>query len=106
MVKGCRDQGMNVIARTDPHALHQDAVDKHPEWVAVQADGTPRRHWADPTLWVSCALGPYNFSFMTDVTIEIMEMYNVDGVFSNRWSGSGMCYCKKLSEPVPRLLRA
>ena len=24
MVKGCRDQGMNVIARTDPHALHQD----------------------------------------------------------------------------------
>ena len=22
--KGCRELGMNVIARTDPHALHQD----------------------------------------------------------------------------------
>ncbi len=94
MVKGCRELGMNVIARTDPHALHQDIVDAHPEFVAVEADGKPRRHWADPTLWVSCALGPYNFLAMTDVTIEIMKNYMVDGVFSNRWAGSGMCYCK------------
>lgn len=94
MVKGCRDLGMNVIARTDPHALHQDMVDAHPEFVAVTADGQPRRHWADPTLWVSCALGPYNFLAMTDITIEIMKNYMVDGLFSNRWAGSGMCYCK------------
>lgn len=94
MVKGCRGLGMNVVARTDPHALHQDVADKYPEFVAVQADGTPRRHWADPSLWVSCALGPYNFTLMTDVTIEIMQKYGVDGIFSNRWAGSGMCYCK------------
>jgi len=44
MLKGCRDQGMNVIARTDPHAAHQDVYDAHPEWIAVQANGQPRRH--------------------------------------------------------------
>ena len=27
-------------------------------------DGEPRRHWAYPDLWVTCALGPYNFEFM------------------------------------------
>ncbi len=94
MVKGCRDLGMNVIARTDPHACHQDVYDAHPGAIAVEADGKPRRHWADPSLWVTCALGSYNFTFMTDVTIEIMQKYNVDGIFSNRWSGSGMCFCK------------
>jgi hypothetical protein len=94
MVKGCRDLGMNVIARTDPHAMHQDMADAHPEWIAVEANGQPRRHWADPTLWVTCALGGYNFEFMTDVTIEIVKTYQVDGIFSNRWSGSGMCFCK------------
>lgn len=94
MLKGCREMGMNVIARTDPHAAHQDVFDAHPEWIAVQADGTPRRHWADPSLWVTCALGGYNFNFMTDVTIEIVKTYQVDGIFSNRWSGSGMCFCK------------
>ena len=90
MVAGCRKLGMNVIARTDPHAVHQDAFDAHPEWIAVDAEGKKRRHWADPTLWVTCALGPYNFDFMTDVTREIVHQYQVDGIFSNRWSGSGM----------------
>ena len=28
---------MNVIARTDPHAAHQDVYDAHPDWIAVDA---------------------------------------------------------------------
>lgn len=94
LVAGCRRLGMNVIARTDPHAAHQDVFDAHPDWIAVDAQGKKRRHWADPTLWVTCALGPYNFEFMTAVTSEIVRMYKVDGIFSNRWEGSGMCYCE------------
>jgi len=49
-------------------------------------------------LWITCALGPYNFEFMTEVTREIVSLYKVDGVFSNRWSGSGMCYCEHCKE--------
>jgi type 1 glutamine amidotransferase len=94
LVAGCRKMGMNVIARTDPHAAHQDVYDAHPDWIAVTAAGEKRRHWADPTLWVTCGLGPYNFEFMTDVTREIMQLYKIDGIFSNRWDGSGMCYCE------------
>ncbi|QOY85520.1 alpha-amylase family protein [Paludibaculum fermentans] len=93
LVKGCRGLGMNIIARTDPHGLHQDLADAHPDYVLVSADGKPRKHWADPDYWVSCALGPYNFDFMTRVTEEIVSLYQVDGIFSNRWAGSGMCYC-------------
>lgn len=92
-VKGCRELGMHVIARTDPHACTEEAFQAHPEWVARLADGTPRRHWADPKLYVTCALGPHNFEFMTEVTREIVSLYKVDGVFSNRWHGHGTCYC-------------
>ena len=94
LVTGCRKLGMNVIARTDPHAVHQDVMDAHPDWIAVDAEGKKRRHWADPEYWVTCALGPYNFDFMTRVTEEIVSTYRVDGIFSNRWAGSGMCYCE------------
>jgi len=94
LVAGCRKLGMVVVARTDPHAVHQDVYDAHPDWIAVDSGGRRRRHWASPDLWVTCALGPYNFEFMTDVTKEIVSLYKVDGVFSNRWSGSGMCYCE------------
>ena len=34
LYEGCRKLGMVVIARTDPHAIHQDAFEAHPEWVA------------------------------------------------------------------------
>jgi putative glycosyl hydrolase-like family 6 (GHL6) protein/glycosyl hydrolase family 42 (putative beta-galactosidase) len=98
LVAGCRKLGMNVVARTDPHAAHQDVFDAHPDWIAVTADGKKRRHWADPELWVTCGLGPYNFEFMTEVTREIVRMYQVDGIFSNRWNGSGMCYCEHCQE--------
>jgi hypothetical protein len=94
MLAGCRKLGMNVIARVDPHAAHQDVYQAHPDWIAVEANGQPRRHWAMPGLWVTCALGPYNFEFMTSVIQEIMDLYKVDGIFANRWNGSGMCYCK------------
>jgi hypothetical protein len=94
LLAGCRKLGMVVLARTDPHAAHQDLCDAHPDWIAVDAQGRKRRHWASPDLWVTCALGPYNFDFMTQVTREIVSLYPVDGIFSNRWAGSGMCYCE------------
>jgi hypothetical protein len=98
MVKGCRDLGMNVIGRTDPHAVHQDVCDAHPDWIMVDAEGRKQRHNSDPDFWITCALGPYNFEFMTTVTQEIMRLYHVDGIFSNRWDGSGMCYCVHCQE--------
>ncbi|HTN60211.1 MAG TPA: hypothetical protein VL147_01495, partial [Devosia sp.] len=35
LVDGARKLGMHVMARVDPHAIHQDAADAHPEWIAV-----------------------------------------------------------------------
>jgi hypothetical protein len=93
LVEGCRKMNMSVMARTDPHAARQNVYDAHPDWIAVTANGEKRRHWANPDLWVTCALGPYNFEFMTQVHNEIMERYQPDGIFSNRWAGHGICYC-------------
>jgi hypothetical protein len=98
LAAGCRKLGMVVIARTDPHATYDDACQAHPDWIAVGADGQKRRHWASPEMWVTCALGPYNFEFMTEVKKEIMSRYRVDGIFINRWDGSGMCYCDHCRE--------
>ena len=98
MVEGCRKLNMTVCARTDPHAARQDVYDAHPDWIAVTADGKKRRHWANPDLWVTCALGPYNFEFMTGIHKEIMQKYQPEGIFSNRWSGSGVCYCEHCTE--------
>jgi hypothetical protein len=93
LVTGCRKLNMSVLVRTDPHATYDDAKAAHPDWIAVDAEGNPRRHWSSPEMWVTCAYGPYNFEFMTAVHQEIMSRYHPDGIFLNRWDGSGDCYC-------------
>ncbi len=95
LMAGCRAMGMNVIARTDAHACWQKVYDAHPDWIRVDASGKPVRHPSDPRYWETCALGPYNFEFMTAVHEEIMRRYKPDGIFTNRWAGSGMCYCER-----------
>jgi hypothetical protein len=94
LVRECRKMGLAVIARTDPHAARDDVYKAHPDWLHTLENGERRRHWANPELWVTCALGPCNFDFMTEVTREIVSKYKVDGVFSNRWAGHGKCFCE------------
>lgn len=102
LVRGCRELGMVVVARTDPQATYDDAKAAHPDWIAVDAQGQPRRHWASPEMWVTCGLGPYNFDFMTEVGREIMARYRVDALFVNHWDGSGTCYCEHCREDFKR----
>lgn len=94
LVDGARKLGMHVMARVDPHAIHQDAADAHPEWIAVDKDGNKRRHWAFPDVWVTCAYSDYNFKFMPRVLEEITRDYDIDAIFANRWQGHGVCYCE------------
>jgi putative glycosyl hydrolase-like family 6 (GHL6) protein len=94
LVDGCRKMGMRILARTDPHAARDDLREAHPDWISMTRDGEPRRHWANQELWVTCALGPYNFDFMDQVHREIVSRYKVDGIFANRWAPQGGdCYC-------------
>ncbi len=95
LVAGCRSLGMQVVARTDPHAVRDDVQAAHPDWIAKTRAGVPLKHWANPELWVTCALGPYNFEFMDAVHREIVAKYKVDGIFSNRWAPQGGdCFCE------------
>ncbi|AML52598.1 alpha-amylase family protein [Falsihalocynthiibacter arcticus] len=94
LVDGARGLDMHVMARVDPHAIHDDAAKAHPEWVAVDAAGNPRRHWAFPEAWVTCAYGDYNMEYMPEIVREIVREYDIDAVFANRWQGHGICYCE------------
>ncbi len=35
IMAGCRKLGMNIVARTDAHACHQEMYEAHPGWIAV-----------------------------------------------------------------------
>jgi hypothetical protein len=94
MLEGCRKQNMVVLGRTDPHATYDDVKEVHPDWISVGPDGKMRSYPDYPGMWFTCTLGPYNLDFMTEVIQEIVELYDVDGIFANIWNGNAMCYCE------------
>lgn len=87
-----RSRGMAVMARVDPHAVHRDVRDAHPEWIARTEDGELQEHWAHPGTFVTDAYGDYNWEFTTEVAREITASYDIDAVFANRWQGHGPAY--------------
>jgi hypothetical protein len=96
LCRGCQKLGMVVVARVDPHAIHEDGYSAHPEWVSLDAHGAVRHHTVMAELYLSCTHGRYNRDFLTDVIREVVSTYKVDGVFANRWadtSGFTVCYC-------------
>jgi hypothetical protein len=94
MVAGCRALGMNVMARVEPGGFREDVFAAHPEWAARQSDGTPQRYFASTDLYMNCALGGYNFEFITSVMREIVRTYQVDAIFTNRWAAQSRCFCE------------
>src|SRR5262249_35437369 len=96
LCRGCQQMGMVVVARVDPHAVHEDIRQAHPEWLQRDENGEIRRHQVMPELYLSCSHGGYNRVFLTSVIQEIVRMYGVDGVFANRWADTSnftVCYC-------------
>ena len=89
LVEQARRLGMQVMARVDPHAIHEDAARAHPEWLARRPDGSPIEHWAFPGIWLTDPFSSYHREFITEVAREIVTDYDVDAVFANRWEGYG-----------------
>ena len=111
LVAAARDLGMHVMARVDPHAIHQDAADAHPEWLARNEHGEPIPHGSMPGLWWTDAVSSYQRDFTTEVALEIVREYDVDAIFANRWDGyRGISYSAAAAEqfatdtglPLPR----
>ncbi|SDT12572.1 alpha-amylase family protein [Microlunatus soli] len=89
MVEAARKLDMRVMARVDPHAIHDDAATARPDWLALGQDGEPLPHWSFPDIWLTCPFGSYHRDFITEVAREIVGDYQVDAIFANRWEGHG-----------------
>lgn len=89
VVEDARALGMHVMARVDPHAIHADAAEAHPEWLARDVNGQPIEHWAFPGIWLTCPFSTYHREFITEVARELVREYDIDAIFANRWQGSG-----------------
>ena len=95
LVKGCRDLGMHVVARTDPHAVRDEVRQAHPDWIAVNRDGAAGAALGQPgAVGHLRARARTTSSSWTRCTARSSRRYKIDGIFANRWAPQGGdCFC-------------
>ncbi|MBN9392370.1 MAG: beta-galactosidase [Chloroflexi bacterium] len=94
-----RKLGLRFIARLDLSKCHKHVFDHHPEWFFRRADGKPQVYNG---LYSTCVNGGYYRAYSFEIINEIIERYDVDGLFFNMfgyqprdYSGTdhGICQC-------------
>lgn len=94
LVAAAREDGLTVLARMDSNRATADFYDTHPDWFAVDADGTPFRAG---DRYEACINSDYYEAYLPSILREIIERSQPDGFTDNSWSGlrrHQICHCE------------
>jgi hypothetical protein len=67
----------------------------HPDWIQIDANGTPIRQWPGYYFRSMCPNSPYS-DYLYDVACDLLKRYKIDGIYLEGIyvAGSGFCHCK------------
>lgn len=87
-------EGIKVLARIDPSCASKIHSEKHPEWFSRDKDGNM---YPVSGHYVTCPNGGYYNDYMLVIVRELLENYDIDGMWNNHGKFSawdtGTCYC-------------
>ncbi|TKG70925.1 alpha-amylase family protein [Prauserella endophytica] len=98
-MSAAKRRGLKVIARFDMSKVSSRIAAEHPEWLYRSPDGDPQVY---NTLYSVCPSGEYYQARVFDVLDEVLDRYEVDGIFLNWFNFNerdydevvhGPCHC-------------
>lgn len=94
IVEECHKNDIKVIVRFDFTKTDIELYEKHPEWFTVNTNGEPLLYNGTAA---ACVNGDYQQKHMFEVIKEVLERYQVDGIFFNAfmynvWGYDGKLY--------------
>jgi len=96
VVAAAKRHGLQVYGRMDISKGYVEWYQQHPDWYAVDADGTPIRYWE---LHETCFTGPYFQEYNLQIIDELLTNYPLDGLFYNFYLLQS-CHCERCQEVV------
>ncbi|WP_110587996.1 beta-galactosidase [Microbacterium suaedae] len=95
-VAAAHAKGVKVIARFDMSKLPARIADENPEWLYRDVDGAPQMYNG---LASACPSAAYYQERTFDVVDEVLERYDVDGVFFNWFNFNERDYSEVMHGP-------
>jgi hypothetical protein len=93
LAAAAHEDGLAVFARMDSRGGHEPLYRAHPDWFAIDANGTPYR---SGEMYQACINSPYYEQYIPQILREIIQRSHPQGITDNSWSGLGrnsICFC-------------
>jgi hypothetical protein len=87
--KAAKTKGLKVVAGIDPSTAPSLAYLSRPDWFFLGADGEPRRSSAPGGAFFACINASRYWEQIPLILSELIESYDVDGIFGANWRGYG-----------------
>jgi len=95
-VEACREAGIKFIAYYCIEILPPPLAERHPEWLAREADGSPH---LNSERYMFCPNGPAPGEIFLPQLKEIVTEYPVDGIFLDGYGAlHHVCHCENCRE--------
>lgn len=92
LVEKCHEKGIRVIARFDFSKAHVSIFQKHPDWFYRSPAGNSINF---NDMVHTCVNGEYQRKISLDIISEVLDHYDVDGIFFNMFGYQTRDYSEK-----------
>lgn len=109
-VKAAKARGIRIMGRFSIERTHGSVAQKHPDWFRRSVDGKfvsgyPGEATQLPDYLSTCQFTGYYDRFVPSLINEVINRYDIDGIYSNGWPGTNVprCYCetcRKIGDPT------
>ncbi len=101
IVRECKKRNIKVVGYTNTSINHVQAI-LHPEWQRVDSEGRVRRENTITSSFFRtlCFNNEGYQNYITSLIKEMMEIYDIDGVFADCMTPNPFCYCPKCTKEM------
>lgn len=89
MLRIAHSRGIRIVGRIDFSKAHKDAYDAHPGWFFKRSNGQPAIYNG---LYQACVNGGWYREKTIEILAEMLDRYDVDGLFFNMFSNPAADY--------------
>lgn len=108
VVKACHENDIKVVIRLDFRGVDKEIYDRYPDRFAVDENGGPV-FWGSPSIpkpvYAPCYQSYYRNEHVQHFIRNVLDKFDVDGVWENAYSQDGICYCRTCQEQYQKDLQ-
>ncbi len=104
LTEACHAKGIKVVVRVDFRGVDKRIYELRPDWFGVNADGEPmiRDNPLHAAIFQPCYQSTYRNEHAYAFIDTLFRQYDIDGIWENSYTQSGICYCKSCADRYRR----